>query len=454
MKSWKHAVLVLAVVVPTTASADPGDHVAVGNAMVVPGVDIGTEFRTNAYRTQTNEIAASALLVQPRISVENHTSDFIFNMTGMLTIRHYYFSAKSDNPTYNRSNLNRYNDTDASALLHLMPSNLIGFKVSENFQNDNLNTESVWSDRAYISHLISDTGAAVTIQPGSALYVDIGGHFEANQYRGNPGASFTSQVRLNNRLSYGPELGAKWTFFPRTALAVDGSVDWFNWSENILNSVSASNRLVPEDQTIGDRLAVPDGREWRANAALIGRVNNRVVVNLSAGYGQINYDEQSVLDRAAELAGAEGIGEIALDEGWGQDLKGIDGLLATAQLTVAPLPQHQLTLGYTKDFEDSWFTNYLAYHYVFGRYNALVASRWGLGLEGGYRFENYVGEVERGDHFVRGGANVAYNANEWLDISVNGGWKRRASWAGHPNGALPSIEYDDVQIGLIFALTY
>ncbi len=447
--------MLLLLALPLGASADPGDHVAVGTATVTPGVDMGTEFRSNVYRLHTNEVAASAFLFRPRIAVENRNSDFVFLMSGSLSMRHYYFSQKSDNPAYEKSNLNRYNDTDATASLHLLPTNLIGVKVTEDFQNDNLNTESVWSDKAYISHLISDTSVDLSIHPGAALFVDVGGHLEANQYRGNPGATFAgNQIRLNNRLAYGPQIYGKWTFFPRTALIIDGGMEWFNWSENILNSLNASNRLAPEDNEIGDRLAVPDGREWRASASLIGRINNRLVINVSAGYGQIDYDEQSVLDRAAQLAGAEGIDEVDPSEGWGQDLKGLDGLLGTVQFTVAPLPQHNLTLGYSKDFEDSWFTNYLSYHYAFARYNALIASRWSVSLEGGYRFEDYVGEVERADHFVRTTGNLSYNANEWMNISFSGGWKRRASWAGHPSGALPTIEYDDFPVSLVFEMTY
>ena len=456
--SWKYraaAPLALALLAtPGIAHAEPGDHVAVGNATVIPGVDVGTEYRSNVYRLQNNTIGAAAFLVTPHITVENNNSDFMFNLSAGLSARHYYYSGKSDNPFYNRANLNRYNDTDATANLYLMPGKLVGFKIREDFSNDNLNTESVWAERAYISHLVSDTSVAVTLAPGSALFADLGGHLEADVYRGNPGASFVNQVRLNSRTAYGPKMYAKWTFFPRTALEIDGSVDWFNWSNNLLNSVSAANRLVPEDQDIGQRLAVPDGREARISAGLIGRVNNKVVVNLSAGYGAINFDDQSVLDAADALGAAEGADEVDVSEGWGQDLAGVDGILGVAQVTVAPVQNHALSLGYKKDFEDSWFTNYLAYHYVFGRYTGTVASRWTIGLEGGYRFENYVGEVERADHYVRTGGTVSYNATEWLDITGGFGWKRRASWANHPNGPLPSIEYDDFPVSLVFQLTY
>ena len=451
---------VAALLAAPLAHAEPGDHVAVGNATVVPGVDIGTEYRSNVYRLQTKTVGASAFMISPRISVENHTSDYQFDLSASLSARHYYYSGKNDNPAYDRTNLNRYNDTDARAQLYILPGNLVGVKLSETFQNDNLNTESVWAstengESAYIGHLISDTGLALTLSPGSALFADVGGHLEVDGYRGNPGATFAgNQTRLNNKLTYGPAFHSKWTFFPRTAIELEGSANWFNWSNNLLNSVSSANRLVPEDQEIGNRLAVPDGRELRAQAGLVGRVNNKVVVNLSAGYGTINYDEQSVLDAADALGAAEGADEVDVSEGWGQDLKGVDGILGVAQITVAPVQSHSLSLGYMKDFEDSWFTNYLAYHYVFGRYTGTLASRWVVGLEGGYRFESYVGEVERGDHYVRTGGSISYNATEWLNITGSGGWKRRASWAGHPNGPLPSIEYDDFPVALLFEITY
>ncbi|MCP4807461.1 MAG: outer membrane beta-barrel protein [Proteobacteria bacterium] len=441
---------VIAVLLAAPAYAAPGDHVQVGRATLSPSIDLGTEFRSNLYLDEDSDeaISGAALIVQPEIAVVMKTNEVILDLGARYGIKKYYWTAADGNPDYDRSNLDRYNDIASHLDVHALPNSIVGFKLGTVFDVDNRPTESKWADKAIISHVTSDSRAALAVQPGNAFSFTAGGHFLYDFYSGNPDASFNSSARLNSRTAYGPEAQVNWRFFPRTALLLDFNMDWFDWSENAVNAVGGQGA-----EDLGDRLGLPDGREWRLSAGLQGRVSHTLVINAMAGYGQVDYDEQSVLDRAAALAaqGARGAEEINVGEGWATDLKGLDGLLITTRATWTPLTGQSLSLGYQKDFQDSWFTNYVAYHYGFLRYNGLMASRFGLTLEGGLRYEQYVGELTRNDMFIRTRGGVAYNAADWMDLSLNAAWRRRVSADVNP---VPSIEFDDVAASFLVTLKY
>ena len=192
---------------------------------------------------------------------------------------------------------------------------------------------------------------------------------------------------------------------------------------------------------IGDRLAIPNGWGWRATGGLIGRFTERLVLNVLGGYGQIRYNEQSVIDESGGHPEASN----PTGTGFDQDVKGIEGMLLTVELSSTPLLGHTVTGGYRKDFEDSWFTNYVHYHYVFARYQAVLGSRLGASLEAGYRREQFRGEVTRDDDFVRGSLGITYNAAEWLDVDLGTLWVRRVSADATPNA---EIEYDNVMFSI------
>lgn len=56
-----------------------------------------------------------------------------------------------------------------------------------------------------------------------------------------------------------------------------------------------------------------------------------------------------------------------------------DGILVNLQVSYAPLRGQTLTAGYRKDFQDAVFTNYVAYNFVFFRYEGTFQNRLGLG---------------------------------------------------------------------------
>ena len=164
---------------------------------------------------------------------------------------------------------------------------------------------------------------------------------------------------------------------------------------------------------------MPNSKGWRAMLGLHGRFTERLVLSLSGGYGRAIYDESSVTGPAATDSTA---GDFSVD------LKQFpDALIVRTGLQWSPRRGHTLDIGYWKDHQDSWFTNFVQYHYGYLRYDGMLTSRALFGLEGGYRLETYKGEVTRGDHVVRADAYLTYRTNGWADVSLRGFWTQRSS---------------------------
>jgi hypothetical protein len=281
---------------------------------------------------------------------------------------------------------------------------------------------------------MNDSGARISIHPGSALEVDLGGNFTYDAYDVSAQSTLDGSPALNNRLGYGPGVDLKWHFFPKTAIVASYSMAWFDWDDNVVDA--RGDGISAED--VGDSLAIPDGNLWRATMGLRGRLSEKVVVGLVGGYGQMDYDESSV------GGGSE-------DASYAQDLTGFpEGVIGVFEIGWEPSTRHSLTMGYRKAFQDVYFTNYVGFHNAFIRYEGTFADRVGLSLNSGYRFENYVGEISREDHLLNAGIDVAYKATPFLDVGLGGGWTQRASADG--NNA--EIEYDDTVIRAGLTLTY
>lgn len=441
----------------STAHAAAGDHVKVGSAEVVPSLKLGYEWRSNLYLEENptfpaageqGTVRGSAFVATPGLKLSLLTNEVSLEMGASYGVRKFFASSKNQNTSYDVSNLDQFNNFDVFGNLHILPNGLVGVRLEENFAVSNRPIESQFADDALITRTRNDTGGYIVFSPGNALSFDVGGFFLYDQYDGNEGSSeLVSGSRVNNKLGYGGALRSQWEFFPRTALVLDGTIERFDWERNVVTTAGDDS---PAENT-GNGLAMPDGWGWRATAGVKGRVTNKVVVNALAGYGQTTYDEQSVLDYAASLNNNVWGDELDPSEGWDQDLNGLAGLLLYGSVTWTPVTGQSVSAGYKRDFQDSWFTNYMTYNSGFARYNGALARRWDLRLEGNYRLESYNGEVSRNDHVISTSAGLSYDATDWLALQGGSTWRRRVS-ADSP--ALGSIEYDDVGFTLGMKLTY
>jgi hypothetical protein len=420
------------------AQAKAGDHIRAGNTTITPVLGIQTLTRSNVYLAEgtttgpSGEVVGApiergtATRVSPGLSIVNNGKNVILDFGAEYSAIKFFEES--------HTNLDRFNDVDLRAGLVLLPESMVGVKLNERFHITGRESEADYATSAYITHTMNDSGVRISIHPGSALEVDLGGNFTYDAYDVSAQSTLDGSPALNNRLGYGPGVDLKWHFFPKTAIVASYSMAWFDWDDNVVDA--RGDGISAED--VGDSLAIPDGKLWRATMGLRGRLSEKVVVGLVAGYGQMDYDESSV------GGGAE-------DASYAQDLTGFpEGVIGVFEIGWEPSTRHSLTMGYRKAFQDVYFTNYVGFHNAFIRYEGTFADRVGLSLNSGYRFEDYVGEISRQDHLLNAGIDFAYKATPFLDVGLGGGWTQRASADGN-NAA---IEYDDTVIRAGLTLTY
>ena len=428
-----------------TAAADPGDHVRTGNAEIIPYVDVLGAYRTNVYLLEGTvgggqpTRSGAYLAVTPGLGMEIGGDDASFDFDVAYNLRKYLSSEQS--------NLDRYKDLSLAAELDLLPSSTLGVRLMDDLEISSRETEAVNASDAYVQHLENVAGGRVFVRPGSSMELALGGDFEYDDYDVPPSLNLQNISNLNSRSAYGPNVGYRWKFLPKTAVLADFEMRWFNWDDNFIDTRDASN---PENvSAVGSGLGIADGSSWRVSAGLRGRFTSKLILGAVAGYGQITYDENSVIDDAAnELVGDES--EADASQGFGVDLKGFPLGLILALDARYELTEHQkFTFGYIKDFQDSYFTNFVSYGYAYVRYDGVFADLVGVTTEAGLRAEDYQGEITRKDNLVRARYDMSYFATPWLDVNGGVWWVRRVSASG-----AAGIEYDDVNVHLGATLTY
>ncbi len=419
------------------AQAAAGEHVQLGQGEMIPSVSASTRWASNVYQREADEIAALSMLVRPAIQLNVDGYNARLDLEGSYEVEQFLNT--------DQQRLSSYGQTELYAKLELLPKSKISVKSNILHSRKVDAVEKTGGDDALITFISNRGSGALSLKPGSALSLDVGGFASYDDYRVPVGATATGDSRLNNRLGYGPEASLKWTFFPRTAVLANYSYYWYDWATNDVNAQGGSGT---EKDTLGQWLAMPNSKGWRAMLGLHGRFTERLVLSLSGGYGRAIYDEASVIGPAAADSSA---GDFSVDLN-----KFPDALIVRSGLQWSPRRGHTLDIGYWKDHQDSWFTNFVQYHYGYLRYDGMLTSRALFGLEGGYRLETYKGEVTRGDHVVRTDAYLTYRTNGWADLSLRGFWAQRSS----ANSDLgigadePWIEYDNYGGVLDLTLRY
>jgi len=425
------------------AWAEAGDHIRSGNLEIVPAVEFRAQRRSNVYLSEgessdtdgnqvgLEEQSGTAIRVHPSVMLTVKGADnsldvsFDYNMVKFFEEEH--------------KNLDRYNDIEFGLVTRLLSSSPVGLKLNERYHVTGRETEAVQASSAYVTHTMNQTGGRLSIRPGSSLELDAGGLFTYDDYSISGETSSSGSPTLNSRIGYGPALDLKWNFFPRTAIIAGYEHSWFSWENNLVDT--QGDGLTASE--FGASLGVPDGSLWRTSIGLRGRLTEKLVLGLIGGYGQMDYDEDSVSGQ-----GSEGN---AKSQGYDRDLKGFpEGALGLIELGYSPVDSQTITLGYRKAFQDVYFTNFVDFHNVFFRYESLFADRLGAKINAGYRYEQYVGEVNRDDHVLSLGTDLAYHVTKWFDVGGGVQWRQR----GSADGKHGDVEYDDTTVSMGLTFTY
>lgn len=415
--------LCIAVSWSSSAHAQAGDHIGNENFELAPSLTMTTQQRTNVYLQEgvigggEEVVAGTNLRIQPYLSLKAQSADVLFSSSVGYTARK-YFQAEI-------VNLDRYRDFDVKGTLDLLRRSVVGLNIDNRFQINGFESEAAKADDPYIQILSNDLSARLALRPGTSLEVEAGADVSIDNYSGPESNSDFVRTGQNDRLGFGPVVDVKWRFLPKTAVV--GRAEWesFTWANNVVEA-SGSDEAI----------AIPNGQIIRAETGLRGRFTERMVLNMTAGYGMALYDETSSGAAAGDSSAV--------------DLKGLQGVLLGMNINYSPVDTQNFVLGYRRDFQDVFFTNYVAYNGLNASYTGVFADRYTVDLSGSYRLENYDGEVDRTDHRIVTNGTLSFAATRYLDLSVGGGWRRRAS-ADQLN---PDVEFDDMDVRVSMRLSY
>lgn len=436
-----------------TAYAEPGDHIQIGDSTTItPSISTGVEFRTNSYLSvgsvqsefrRDQAVPSFNFVLKPRLSLNTQTPQAKFGFDGAYELRKWFDPDLAQN-------LDRFSDFNVNARLDLFPKGKVGLAIRDAAILRNRESDNQWRGNALLTQLRNDLGASATFRVGPDFDLEAGFGWAWHNYL-VPGAD--KQRPLNVRNTFAPELNLHWRFFPNTAFVVETQYQRHQWKTN----------WIPTEQTItdveggnirsyGDFLAMPDSDHFKAMAGIRGRVTRHLVVALMAGWGAGRYNMASVED---ESASNPGIGAEADPEAaqFDANVEGIHGLLGLARIQVdlgfteeRPFGQ-SIEFFYRKDFQDSFFTNYVHQNHLRAglqsRWTRYLATNFGFGP----RFEEYRGEVDRNDIYLRFDFSMRVMPTRYLSFDLGGAWAQRAS-------SQTDVQYDNVQGWLLASFTY
>lgn len=407
---------------PSVASAAPGDHIRAGDAELVPSIRLGTEYRTNVYRTEVEPVGGANLLLSPGATLAVGGDDHSFKMGGSWELRKFLFVQENEATSgltagERASRFDRYSDFGVSAGADLFRREVVGLTLSDSINLRNNSTDAQFAEAPFTSQFRNTLAGGLPIRPGPALSITPGASWSFDQYLVPRDESFDSRV-LSNRHAYGPNLNAKWAFLPRTSVFASASYRVNSWGAGPLG----------EDLGAALTIGSPDSQFIRTMAGIDGRFTERLFLNLGVGYGVGLYEA-------------------------GINAAGLDGLLLSAQARYQFIQGEgdeggaSWNLGYQKEFRDNFFTNYVAVNRIYTGVSGKVQDfRPSLRYE--LRFEGYEGDLNaRQDLVNRLNADIGYAVSNWAVITPGAYWQQRAS-------SDDSVEYDDWNVHLFGTFTY
>lgn len=442
------------------ALAAPGDHIRAGEMVITPSVATGFEYHSNAFLLEGGEstppVPGAAWTFTPRFASELEGNAVELYFGAGWSLKKFIDFVPDD--VYNVQKLDRFTDFDAMLGLNALTRNLIGFRLDDRFEVQSNPAElqtSTTSDSANYVHTSNDLNAGATVRPGSAMEIGILGNLGIDRYTVPPELADDGDPNINNRTNYGPVVDVKWRFLPKTSLLGSASMNFLRWEKNLVNPIGSET----EGQDVGSLIGKPDATAWRTSWGIRGQFTDKIAASVELGYGQMYYDETSVTeDPAAAQLDPTGIELTPLTaETYATDLTSFgEGVTVNAQVAWAPVRGQTFTLGYRKDFQDAFFSNYQTYNYGFVRYEGLFASKFGLTGEFTYRIDQFHGVVARGDRGLRLKLKGAYRFTDYLAAEVGGGWVERGciDETCGAGGEFFSTQYDDFSVTAGATFTY
>lgn len=420
-------VVTLGIALAGVASAAPGDGVQLGNSTeFFPHLELGFRSRSNLTQSPDNPVAGVGFTVSPGARLVHDTPSSRVLLNGNYRLVKFF--------TRRLSGLDQFNDFDVSLDAQLFRQSPIGLVVSNRADLVNNNATDRVGNTPFVTRTRNDASAGFQIRPGSVLLMDLRGTYEYDDIRVPFGAIDSDTRGLNTRHGFGGRWDVEYRFFPRTSFVVEGNAGRYNWVNNVV-----------ERGASGRQFALPDSTQARVLTGLRGRISERLVTVLQVGYGVADYDVASV---EASCPGGSADCSPSAEQPFDAKLSGLQRLLVVTQLSYELAEGRNLTIGYRKDFDDVFFTNYMAYHQLYASAGTNVGERIKLKGDVSMRLEAYRGALERNDTFLMAGAGGSYAFTDWVRLNLRGVYMQRAV------PLAPEISFNDVRVDAVVVFSY
>jgi hypothetical protein len=409
----------LGLLLSASAVAGAGDHIKAGQVTITPKVALGVEYSSNPYHSEQSSGGGTNLFVAPGVEAHVEGPDLDVAFGAEYDLRKFF------GRRYTR--LDRFDQFTVNLALKAFKASRVGFRVNESVGQRNYVADS---DGAIPFDTIfrQSLGGGIDLRPSSAFEFNLGGSLDYENYRvvgPTPGDSRA----FGGRTTYGPSLGVQWKFFPRTELLLDSNFVHNEWSSNELP--------LDPDGGLGSALVKPNSNYLRALFGLRGQVTERLHLSALIGYGKAWYVQQGLTPPTDA-------------SGFDADVTGGRQLTAEFQATYKTTPDNKFILGYQRGFRDVYFTNYVAYDFVFGRLQNKFTPRLGSTLELGARGEAYRGQIVRNDVVLSAKAGVSYNLADWAALKLGAGYTHRGTDQTGPS----TVAFDEFRAQLSGEFTY
>ena len=365
--------------------AEPGEGIHLGPLKLSPHAGATTSVETNIYRLSVDEIAASTADAATAAGIQVNPGLAGEMASSTLEARFGYDHYLKFYPGY--KDISYLDNYTLSGSLVLFPQGKLGITIKEQSRNRSFvnssevsldggaSTEDIGFSDALSERLSNDTSVGLRFTPGGALdlLLNTGWYHERTTLVQDSTSVAEAPVTKNDLPLYA---GARWRFFPRTALALD-----INFRP-----------VYVENEEPSRMLDVQTGIE--------GQVTPNIQVVTKIGYGKVSSTDASV----------EGKGALV------------------AQGLVAWTPIDNQTLNFTgyRTLRKEFYTDYILNSGVGLRYKGLfleekleLTSAVLLETPKLYVPENDDGSYDRQDQRIRFNLGAGYRMTDWLSLNGN-----------------------------------
>lgn len=341
--------------------------------VLVPSLGLELRYNSNLFRQADVEgpTKASILSIVPGIALANASPNRLkLKWDAFATINQYF----SDDP---HAKDQGHFGASSSFRADFLPRSVVGFFVADRFVREQL-PPNLSSSLTYDRNA-NHAEVGVQIRPG-------GGALEFALSYSYDFLLYDDRSDLDFWFHQGRLLGT-WQLMPKTAILLDANFQYRTWRRPL-------------------RGLRTDSAPLRLQAGLRGLITRKVAVVLLGGFGKGFYKE------GGDFAGF--IGEAGV------------GFLPTNNVT--------LEVGYRRNFEDSYWSNYYTGDSAYLKAGFQIARRVNLVLQGEYTYASYAyldpsvlntqevtywtNQASRRDHAVRGEAMLTWALIRFLSLDI------------------------------------